>query len=125
VTSAASPSVARGAEARLTTRDFDRLFRDPSRRQRSSHFLVLARPGPAGGLRWGISIKTRLGNAVTRNRIRRRVREALRQATPALPAGWDLVVQPRSGEVATRTFATLSRELQELLAATLRGEKGR
>lgn len=110
---------------RLATPDFNRIYRSPSRRQRSSHFLVLARQRPGGGVRWGISIKARLGNAVVRNRIRRRVREAFRHASPQLPAGWDVVVQPRSASVATADFAALSRELDRLLAAALRDEQGR
>jgi ribonuclease P protein component len=85
--------------------------------------LVLARHRARGGTRWGISIKARLGNAVLRNRIRRRVREALLHATPELPGGWDLVVQPRSPSVATADFAALSRELERLLAATLRAKE--
>jgi ribonuclease P protein component len=120
VTSAPASSATPGG--RLATRDFDRIHRSPSRRQRSGHFLVLARQRPRQGARWGISIKARLGNAVVRNRIRRRVREALRHASPELMAGWDVVVQPRSASVATADFAGLSRELERLLAAAL-GDK--
>ncbi len=123
VTSQSAPSATPGT--RLATREFDRIYRSPSRRQRSSHFLVLARQRARGGTRWGISIKARLGNAVLRNRIRRRVREALRHATPELPGGWDLVVQPRSPAVATADFAALSRELEGLLDATLRSAEKR
>lgn len=76
-------------------------------------------------MRWGISIKARLGNAVVRNRIRRRVREALRHASPEMPTGWDVVIQPRSAEVATADFAALSRELERLLAAALGDKQAR
>jgi len=111
-----------GRFARLHTRDFDRIHRHPARRERSPHFQVLARPNGLERTRWGISVKTRLGNAVVRNRVKRRLREMLRAA--ALPAGWDFVVQPRDARVATADFAELQRELGALVAKALRGEGG-
>jgi ribonuclease P protein component len=101
------------------TRDFDGIYRDPARRQRSRRFLVLARPGSAPRTRWGVSIKARLGHAVVRNRIRRRVREIMRRSGARLPAGWDIVIQPRTAEVAGAEFGGVQRELEELLAAAL------
>lgn len=109
----------------LGTRDFDQIYRAPSRRQRSRRFLVVARrQGPDRGgrarqTRWGISVKAHLGGAVVRNRIKRRVRAILRRAQEGVPAGWDLVVQPRTAEVARAEFAALTRELEALLAAAL------
>jgi ribonuclease P protein component len=117
VCSESSPPATTG----LATRDFDRIYRAPARRQQSERFLVLARPrtGGAGATRWGISVKARLGTAVVRNRVKRRLREILRRAQPQLPSGWDVVVQPRTGQVATAEFSALSRELEALLAAAL------
>ena len=100
----------------LRTSDFDRIYRGPSRRQRSERFLVLAQPNPGGETRWGISVKSRLGGAVVRNRMKRRLREILRRAE--LPQGWDIVVQPRTARVATDEFDGLRRELTALLART-------
>lgn len=111
------------AKTRLRTRDFDRIHRQPARRERSGRFQVLARPNGLGRARWGISVKARLGNAVVRNRVKRRLREMLRRAE--LTAGWDLVVQPRDARVATADFGELSRELESLLSRTLKGEGGR
>ncbi len=110
---------ARAARRLLATRDFDRVYRQPTRRQRSPRFLVIARERDGGETRWGISVKGQLGTAVVRNRIKRRLREILRQAEPALPAGWDVVIQPRRADVATADFSELSRELTRLLAAAL------
>jgi len=111
----------------LATRDFDRIYRAPTRRRQSERFWVVARPqGPpaAGPTRWGISVKARLGPAVLRNRVKRRLREILRRAQETLPPGWDVVVQPRTSKVATADFNALRRELEDLLAATLgRNEK--
>jgi len=117
---------ARPATTGLSTRDFDRIYRAPARRQLSQRFLVVARPrtSGAGPTRWGVSVKARLGTAVLRNRVKRRLREILRHAQAQLPAGWDVVVQPRTSNVATTDFSALSRELEALLAAALgRNEK--
>ncbi len=105
----------------LRTSDFDRLYRGPSHRQRSERFLVLAQPNRRGETRWGFSVKTRLGGAVLRNRMKRRLREILRRAE--LPGGWDIVVQPRTARVASDPFEELRRELTTLLERTLRDEK--
>jgi len=118
--SPASSQSGPGRFARLHTRDFDRIHRHPARRERSPRFQVLARPNGLERTRWGISVKTRLGNAVVRNRVKRRLREMLRAA--ALPAGWDFVVQPRDARVATADFAELQRELGGLLSKTLGSE---
>lgn len=71
---------------------------------------------PAAGCasRFGISIKKALGGAVVRNRIRRRVREILRRNRTEIPAGWDIVIHPKS-TVAQAAFAPLETELVRLL----------
>jgi ribonuclease P protein component len=61
--------------------------------------LVLqALPQPAGGLRLGFTATKKIGNAVARNRAKRRLREAARLTLgEAPPAGWDLVLIARDG----------------------------
>ena len=108
----------------LRTSDFDRLYRKAERRERSRRFLVLAarRPEASGReTRWGLSVKARLGGAVVRNRIKRRLREILRGA--GLPAGWDIVVQPLTAGVAEADFSELSEEFRGLLSRALRPPK--
>ncbi len=46
--------------------------------------------------RWGYTVSTRLGHAVVRNRVRRRLREIARLNAPALKQGYDLVVVARA-----------------------------
>jgi ribonuclease P protein component len=55
----------------------------------------------------------RVGNAVRRNRLRRRVREVFRLNRTNLPGGWDILVNPResAGKV---SFVVLQRELLRL-----------
>ncbi|MBI2956000.1 MAG: ribonuclease P protein component [Acidobacteria bacterium] len=109
--------------ARLRTADFDRLYRQPARRQYSPRFLVLARPRQDSETRWGLSVKAALGSAVVRNRIKRRLREILRRLAPELPAGWDIVIQPREAAVASADFAALAEELTALLRRALHPEE--
>ena len=45
--------------------------------------------------RFGLSTGRRLGNAVVRNRVRRRLREALRVMAPSFQPGWDVLIIAR------------------------------
>lgn len=58
--------------------------------------LVLqALPQPGGGLRCGFTATKKIGNAVVRNRCKRRLREAARLLLADGPPGWDLVLIAR------------------------------
>lgn len=67
--------------------------------------------------RFGFTATKKLGNAVMRNRIRRRLKEAVRLTAPVgAQAGCDYVLIAREA-AATRPFATLERDLREAFAA--------
>ena len=100
--------------------EFDAVYRD-ARRRSGRHLTVFVRPNGLGRTRFGISVKRELGGSVVRNRIRRRVREAFRLHRMEIPAGWDIVVHPRSS-VATAEFGTLEAELLSLMKSTLKNE---
>jgi ribonuclease P protein component len=70
----------------------------------------------AAGPRFGFTVTKKLGGAVIRNRIRRRLREALRSlpAETALP-GHDYVLVARA-TAATCNFASLTQELASALS---------
>lgn len=101
----------------LRRADYDRVYRDGKRRT-SRNFVVFYRAMAAAESRIGISIKRALGTAVARNRMRRRIREIFRIHRQEIPAGWDIVVHPRSA-VATAEFSALSAELVSLLKQAL------
>jgi ribonuclease P protein component len=62
----------------------------------SGDVLVLARPAGAARARIGITVSSKVANAVGRNRVKRWVREAFREAQASFPAV-DLVVVARRG----------------------------
>ena len=101
-------------EARLVRRgEFDAVYRAGKRRS-SSHFTVFFRANELPQSRFGFSIKKALGGAVVRNRIRRRLREVVRCHRLEIPAGWDIVIHPKSS-VARAPFAALTADLLRLL----------
>jgi ribonuclease P protein component len=77
----------------------------------------------AAGPRVGFTVGKVLGGAVVRNRIRRRMRSAVRQHLRELAAPLDLVLHPRKS-VLTLKFAQLDAEVAQVFAAVQRG-KGR
>ena len=95
---------------------FDVVYRSGKRRS-SSHFTVFFRANGLRVSRFGFSIKKALGGAVVRNRIRRRMREIVRCHRLEIPAGWDIVMHPKSA-VARAEFVALTAELLRLLQFT-------
>jgi ribonuclease P protein component len=93
--------------------EFDAVYRAGKRRS-SSHFTVFFRANQLPVSRFGFSIKKALGGAVVRNRIRRRVREIVRCHRSEIPAGWDIVIHPKSS-VERAEFVTLMADLVRLI----------
>ena len=82
--------------------------------------------------RLGLSVSRRVGNAVTRNRWKRRLREAFRHARGHLPPGLDLVIVVRaSGPPAADRHGAVRMErllrdgIARLVAKLQRAEPGR
>jgi ribonuclease P protein component len=69
---------------------------------------------PATGPRVGLTVGKVIGMAHERNRIKRRLREALRRHVDLLPKGCDLILHPHRS-VLTVDFAKLDAEVLRIL----------
>lgn len=70
--------------------------------------VMYMRPNRLGHNRLGLTVSAKLGHAVERNRLRRRLREIYRKEEPLLKQGFDLVIVARSAAM-DASFATLER----------------
>ena len=77
--------------------DFKRAYRHGCQAS-DSVLLVFGYPNKLPYPRLGLSVSRATGNAVTRNRWKRLIREAFRLSREQLPAGIDLIVIPRGGK---------------------------
>ncbi len=85
-------------------------------------FVLLARPNEGAGLRFGITVTKKIGNAVVRNRMKRRFRALVRELLPSqgLP-DHDHVLIGREGGI-ERNFALLREELTAALSRAAAGK---
>ena len=90
--------------------DFERVYRQ-GRRQFSSHMTVLFLQQAAGEARVGFTVGRVLGGAVERNRIKRRLREAVRRHRSLLTCPVDVVINPKRSVMVVE-FAVLLEEIR-------------
>ena len=81
------------------------------------HLQALKRAeGEVPGIRVGYTCSKKVGNAVARNRAKRRLREVARLVLPAEGrAGWDYVLVGRNTVTATLPFPDLIRDMRRAL----------
>ncbi|QCO55240.1 ribonuclease P protein component [Pseudorhodobacter turbinis] len=90
-----------------------------ARRQAAQGFLLQgrARGDDSSDMRVGFTCSKKIGNAVARNRAKRRLREIARAILPTLGhAGWDYVLVGRPKVTIDRDFAALLQDLETALA---------
>jgi ribonuclease P protein component len=96
------------------------------RRRRTGHFIVSLSPGPEPHSRLGLVVSRRVGGAVQRNRLKRRLREVFRTNLERFPAATDVVVIAMAGAPAL-SYAEIRTEILEglsLLEASRSPEDG-
>jgi ribonuclease P protein component len=100
--------------------DFDRVYKGGDRHS-SANLTVIFLAAAGGGPRVGFTAGKALGGAVIRNRIRRRLREAVRRHLRELKTPADVVFHPRKSALraefsqleaeVTRAFAVICKKL--------------
>ena len=75
--------------------DFRRLYAK-GKSAVNPYMVLYCRRNRTGENRLGYTVSVKLGHAVRRNRIRRRLREVVRLNAERLSPGWDLVLVARS-----------------------------
>ena len=98
----------------------DFLACNKGRRQNTAGFVLLGRDRKDGtdDIRIGYTCSKKLGNAVTRNRAKRRLREVARLGLPGFAReGWDYVLIGKPEATVSRTFAEMQNDLARALKA--------
>ena len=95
----------------LSRDDFSRVYQEDH--FAADNVLVIRARRHSGPSRLGLAVSKKVGNAVVRNRWKRRIREAFRQQQHDLPSGLEIVVRPRKG--ATCDFDAISRSISKLM----------
>jgi len=91
--------------------DFERVYKQGGRHF-AAHITVFYLRRPQGsGLRVGFTVGRVLGGAVERNRMRRRLREAVRRHWPAAGAPADVVINPKKS-LLKANFTDVLREVE-------------
>jgi ribonuclease P protein component len=99
--------------------DFERVYKQ-GRRHFSASMTVFYWPRPetetsAPGLRVGFTVGRALGGAVQRNRMKRRLREAVRMTRPTAALAADVVINPKKS-LLTTDFAAVVNEVTRAFA---------
>jgi len=99
--------------------DFDRVYRQ-GRRHFAAHMTVFylprsgAQPATTAGLRVGFTVGKALGGAVQRNRMKRRLREAVRLTGLQRAVAADVVINPKASLLGA-DFSDLQNEIARAL----------
>lgn len=108
----------------LKHEDFERVYKSGQRHfsaNMSVFYLRRAEAGQSsGGPRVGLTVGRALGGAVARNRIKRRMRAAVRKHLCELPLPVDVVINPRKSAGSVE-FARLTEETKKAFSVITSG----
>jgi len=101
--------------------DYQRVYKAARKQfaKQMAYFFALRTPDAPSdtpGPRIGLTVPKALGNAVARNRIKRRMREAVRRALPLLTVPADVILHPKAA-VLTLDFPIIANEVAEIFRA--------
>jgi len=91
--------------------DFERVYKQGKRHFATHMTVFYLRRAGAPGLRVGFTVGRALGGAVERNRMKRRLREAVRQHRQSVSAAADVVINPKKSLLEAE-FAELLQEVE-------------
>ena len=103
--------------------EFERVYRNGSV-YRGKLFSVHALPNSIGEPRLGLSVSKKVGTAVTRNKVRRRLREVFRFSAQRLPDDLDFVISARPA-AADASFDELIEEFSRSVRRFCKGPEAR
>ena len=102
----------------LRTADYRRVYADG--RRRSLDWLVAFSLHTGNAVsRIGLTVPRAFGPAVDRNRVKRRLREAVRKNRKDLGPGWDIVLNPRRAALAIE-FTRMEETIRKLFQSCAR-----
>jgi len=111
----------RRRERLLASSDFRAVYAARARAG-DGRLVAYARPNGRDVTRLGVSVGKRCGKAVGRNRVKRLLREAFRQARAAWPPGYDVVLVPLGRDY---TLEELDRRIRTLVPQAVRRAEGK
>jgi ribonuclease P protein component len=99
-------------QARIRRRGEFLALQRQGRRRHTTHLVVIRRPGAGVVSRLGVTVSSRVGNAVVRNRVKRMLRELFRQCRAELVPAEDVLVIAKPG-AGTLTHAQVATEFSQ------------